>query len=118
MELACLKYFQPGFDSNNPLLFGFTFELKITHRPAGTHKFVSFGLLCLLHQQGRFIRTIEKFECPDLSVVNPQKIMRSGPTFSCNKVADFAEQKRDLPDESKNSISLHITVSLVRLLDN
>jgi hypothetical protein len=35
------KYFQPGFDSNNPLPFGLTFELKITHRPAGTHKFVS-----------------------------------------------------------------------------
>jgi hypothetical protein len=41
MELACLKYFQPGFDSNNPLPFGLTFELKITHRPAGNHKFVS-----------------------------------------------------------------------------
>jgi len=41
MELACLKYFQPGFDSNNPLPFGLTFELKITHRPDRTHKFVS-----------------------------------------------------------------------------
>jgi len=47
-------YFQPGFDSNNPLPFGFTFELRITHRPAATHNFVSFGLLCLQRQHARF----------------------------------------------------------------
>ena len=46
-------YFQPGFDSNNPLPFGFTFELRITHRPDGTHKFVS-SVCVFTAQHARF----------------------------------------------------------------
>jgi len=57
-RIGRILYFGYFYLSDNNFIsyglpFGYTWFLFLATRPDGTNKYVSSGLLCLLHEQGR-----------------------------------------------------------------